>query len=71
MEDPVELRREGDQIDVLIGGRPFTTYYVDPAVAKPYLPPLRSAQGTVVTRSSLWASIFSGEDDGDSGDRRQ
>ena len=52
----MELRREGDQIDVLIGGRPFTTYYVDPAVATPYLSPLRSAQGTAVTRSSLWAS---------------
>jgi hypothetical protein len=35
VKTPVELRREGDQIDVLIGGRPFTTYYVDPAVATP------------------------------------
>jgi len=55
VKTPVELRREGDKIDVLIGGRPFTTYYVDPAVATPYLSP----------------PISSGEEDGDSGDRRQ
>jgi len=24
--DPVELRRQGNQIEVRIGGRPFTTY---------------------------------------------
>jgi hypothetical protein len=46
----VDVRRNGGQIDVSIGGKPFTTYYFDGAVAKPYLMPLRSAQGTVVTR---------------------
>jgi hypothetical protein len=48
---PVELTRHANQVDVRIGGRPFTTYYFDPSVAKPYLFPLRSAQGTVLTRS--------------------
>ena len=33
---PVELARNGDHVDVRIGGRPFTTYYFDPSVAKPY-----------------------------------
>ncbi len=61
-EDSVELRRHGDQIDILIGGRPFTTYYFDPAAAKPYVFPLRSAQGTVVTRSFPMASDIPGED---------
>ena len=41
---------QGNKIEVLIGGKPFTTYYFDPAIAKAYLQPLRSAQGTIVTR---------------------
>jgi hypothetical protein len=47
----VNLTRHGDRIEVLIGGRPFSTFHFEPAVAKPYLSPLRSAQGTVVTRA--------------------
>lgn len=46
----VEVQRKDKQIEVTVGGKPFTTYYFDPAVAKPYLMPLRSAQGTIVTR---------------------
>jgi hypothetical protein len=46
----VSLMREGDNIQVLIGGKPFTTYYFDPKTAKAYLQPLRSARGVVVTR---------------------
>ena len=61
-EDPVELRRQGNQIEILIGGRPFTTYYFDPAVAKPYVFRLRSAQGTVVTRGFPMVTDISGED---------
>ncbi len=49
-QQAVEIERHENQIDVRIGGKPFTTYYVDPQVAKPYLMPLRSAQGTIVTR---------------------
>jgi Family of unknown function (DUF6807) len=47
---PVEVTRSGNQIEVRIGGQPFTTYYFDPKIAKAYLQPLRSAQGTIVTR---------------------
>jgi Family of unknown function (DUF6807) len=48
--EPVQLTRHGEQISVEIGGRPFTTYYFGPKVAKPYLMPLRSAEGTIITR---------------------
>ena len=48
--ESVQLTRYGNQVDVSIGSRPFTTYHFDPAQAKPYLQPLRSAAGTVVTR---------------------
>jgi methane monooxygenase PmoA-like len=49
-QQQVAIERHENQIEVTIGGKPFTTYYVDPQVAKPYLMPLRSAQGTIVTR---------------------
>jgi hypothetical protein len=49
-QQSVEVVRQKDKVDVGIGGKPFTTYYVDETVAKPYLMPLRSAQGTIVTR---------------------
>jgi hypothetical protein len=58
----VELRREGDRIDVVVGGRAFTTYYFGPNNAKPYLFPLRSAQGTIVTRGFPMVSDIAGED---------
>jgi hypothetical protein len=45
-EESVELKQEGTQINVLIGGKPFTTYYFKPDVAKPFFMPLR----TVITR---------------------
>jgi len=57
----VELTRNGSHVDVRIGGRLFTTYYVDPSVAKPYFFPLRSAAGTVVTRSFPMVSDLAGE----------
>jgi hypothetical protein len=59
---PVQLTRIGHHVDVQIGGRPFTTFYFDPSVAKPYLSPLRSAQGTVVTRGYPMTPDTPGED---------
>lgn len=58
----VQLKRDGDHIDVIIGGRPFTTYYFGAAAAKPYLFPLRSAEGAVVTRSFPMVTDIQGED---------
>src|SRR5579862_9334437 len=46
----VELVQNGEHVDVTVGGKPFTTYYFSSDVAKPYFQPLRTAQGTVVTR---------------------
>jgi len=60
--EPVELTRNGSHVDVRIGGRPFTTYYFDPSVAKPYFFPLRSAHGTVVTRGFPMTPDIAGED---------
>jgi hypothetical protein len=60
--EPVDLIRHGSHVEVLIAGRPFTTYYFDPAVAKPYFFPLRSALGTVVTRGFPMTPDIAGED---------
>lgn len=51
--DSVELVRKGDTVEVLIGGRPFTTYLFPADIAKPYFQPLRTAQGTIVTRDFI------------------
>jgi hypothetical protein len=61
-QEAVELTRDGNHVDVMIGGNPFATYYFDPAVAKPYFSPLRSAHGTVVTRGFPMSSDIAGED---------
>jgi hypothetical protein len=58
----VELTRNGHHVDMRIAGRPFTTYYFDPSVAKPYFSPLRSAHGTVVTRGFPMRPDIAGED---------
>lgn len=60
-QEPVELKRSGNQIEVLIGGRTFTTYFFGPEAPKPYLHPLRSAQGTVVTRGFPMRKDIPGE----------
>jgi hypothetical protein len=60
-DQPVEITRHGNQIDVLIGGQPFTTYYFGPEAPKPYLHPLRSAQGTIVTRGFPMIKDIPGE----------
>ncbi len=49
-DQSVELKREGNQINISVGGKPFTTYYFKPEVAKPFFMPVRSAAGTIITR---------------------
>jgi Family of unknown function (DUF6807) len=61
-DQPVKLSRHGEQIHVLIGGKPFTTYYFGAESPKPYLHPLRSAQGTIVTRGWPMVKDIPGED---------
>jgi hypothetical protein len=50
MAASVELKRGEDQIEVTIGGKPFTTYYFHKDVAKAYLMPLQTPAGVVVSR---------------------
>jgi Methane oxygenase PmoA len=57
----VELKHQGDQIEVFVGGKAFTTYYFGSDSPKPYLHPLRSAQGTVVTRGWPMVKDIPGE----------
>src|SRR6516165_4675874 len=59
--EAAELKRQGDHIDVLVEGKAFTTYYFAPDSPKPYLHPLRSAQGTVVTRGWPMVKDIPGE----------
>lgn len=51
-QETVMLVKHPHRIDVVIDGKPFTTYYFGPEEAKPYLQPLRTARGTIVTRGS-------------------
>jgi hypothetical protein len=50
MAASVALRRGEDQIEVTIGGQPFTTYYFHKDVAKAFLMPLRTPSGAIVSR---------------------
>ena len=59
--DQVTFQPHADSVDVLIGGKPFTTYYFGPASPKPYLHPLRSAAGMVVTRGYPMREDIPGE----------
>jgi hypothetical protein len=57
----VKLTRHGNLIQVLIDGKPFTTYYFGHEAPKPYMHPLRSAQGTIVTRGWPMVKDIPGE----------
>jgi len=47
----VKVTQQGtEKISVEIDGKPFTDFYIGPGTAKPYLAPLRSVSGKVVTR---------------------
>jgi hypothetical protein len=46
----VAFQKGDGRIEVNIGGKAFTTFYYGPETPKPYLHPLRAADGTVVTR---------------------
>ncbi len=46
----VKLTHSSDRISVEIDGKPFTEFFVSADVNKPYLHPLRSASGKIVTR---------------------
>lgn len=60
-QEPVTLKRTDDTIAVQVGGKPFTTYYFGPQAPKPFLHPLRSAEGTIVTREWPMVKNIPGE----------
>ena len=47
---PGQVRFTPDKIDIDIDGKPFTTFNYGTDVGKPFLAPLRSASGKIVTR---------------------
>lgn len=47
----VQVKQSPDRISVTIDGKPFTEFFVGADAVKPYLHPLRSASGKIVTRS--------------------
>ena len=47
----VKITQESNKISVSIDGKPYTTFFYGPDVAKPYLYPLRAPSGVAVTRS--------------------
>src|SRR5580658_1283777 len=46
----VTLTQTDGRIHIEIGGKPFSDFYYGPDAPKPYLHPLRSASGKIVTR---------------------
>lgn len=53
----VKFTETEKQIDVAINGQPFTTFFFGPEAPKPYLHPLRSASGKIVTRQYPMESL--------------
>jgi hypothetical protein len=51
MAGQVKITQENNRIAVSIDGKPYTTFFYGPEVAKPYLYPLRAPSGIAVTRS--------------------
>ena len=60
-ELPVQLRRQGARIHVFMGSHPFTSYFFGAESPKLYLHPLRSAEGTIVTRGFPMRKDIPGE----------
>jgi hypothetical protein len=46
----VKPNEAAQRVDVVVDGKPFTSYLYAPALKKPVLFPLRTAKGTIVTR---------------------
>src|SRR5947209_18670333 len=58
----VKIIQDGNKkISVEIDGKPFTDFYIGPENSKPYLHPLRSAAGAVVTRGFPMVPDIPGE----------
>jgi hypothetical protein len=60
-DESVKFQKQTDSVDVLIGGKSFTQYYFGKDSPKPYMSPLRTAHGTVVTRGFPMRTDIPGE----------
>src|SRR5262245_18916659 len=60
-DEKVSLQKQTDSVEVRIGEKPFGAYYFGPKSPKPYISPLRSAQGTVITRGFPMRTDIPGE----------
>lgn len=59
----VSFDQHDNQIDVSLGGEPFTTLYLSPEGPTPYFHPLRAADGTIVSRQYPMVEGVPGESD--------
>lgn len=59
----VEFIKGKDRVDVMVGGRHFTSYVYGSELTKPMLVPLRSPSGIVVTRRNPLVEMKGGSDD--------
>ena len=50
LQAEVTLKRVGDRVDIELDSKPFTSFYFSSDVPKPFLHPLRSPSGVIVTR---------------------
>src|SRR5215471_2062296 len=58
----VKITQQGkEKISVEIDGKPFTDFYIGPETEKPYLHPLRTADGKIVTRGFPMVTDIPGE----------
>jgi hypothetical protein len=60
-DETVTFQKHADSVEVLLGGKAFTAYYYGTGSPKPYMSPLRTAQGTVVTRGFPMRTDIPGE----------
>lgn len=52
--EKVKLIKGGQKVDVMIGGKLFTSYQYPSNMEKPYLWPVNAPDGSVVTRGFPW-----------------
>jgi Family of unknown function (DUF6807) len=58
----VKITQQGNtKVSVEIDGKPFTDFYIGPDTQKPYLAPLRTADGKIVTRQFPMVKGIAGE----------
>jgi hypothetical protein len=53
----VDIKQQADRMDITINGAPFSSFFYGPDAPKPYMHPLRSASGKVVTRAYPMADV--------------